>query len=79
MAAAMLQVIQAGRASHGAFPSTSFQLFVTGYTQFWNDDNPACDTVYWNPYGATTQYLTRAKRLRMNQMVVSLPRVVRES
>ena len=42
---------------------------MTGYIQFWNDDNPQCNTASWNPWYRDNVYLTIELRKDMNSLV----------
>lgn len=63
----------AGRTAGGADPPECFQLFTTGYVQFFNETNPDCDSVYFSVPATypNPSYLTRDLRKEMNSMVVS--------
>lgn len=56
----------------------SFQLYVTGYVQFWNDDNTQCDTISWAPSYKATAYLTTTLRKDMNALVDKLNNVLKQ-
>ena len=47
----------------------SFQLYVTGYIQFWNADNEQCNSVNWAPAYKAKAYLTTTLRKDMNSLV----------
>ncbi|KAJ3539856.1 hypothetical protein NM208_g5315 [Fusarium decemcellulare] len=50
----------------------SFQLYVTGYIRFWNDQNPQCDEVSWAPWYKSPARLTSTLRQDMNDLVLKL-------
>ncbi|KAI4112393.1 MAG: hypothetical protein LQ338_008319, partial [Usnochroma carphineum] len=50
----------------------SFQLYVTGYIQFWNHDNPQCNDISWAPSYKASAYLTTRLRKDMNDLVDKL-------
>ncbi|KAF2166923.1 hypothetical protein M409DRAFT_22975 [Zasmidium cellare ATCC 36951] len=62
-------VLAAGRQAEGATPPESFQVYVAGYVQFWNDDDPGCNDVSYNFWGFSTPKLTTDVRHRMNVLV----------
>jgi len=55
----------------------SFQLYVTGYIQFWNEDDHQCDTVSWASKYSAPVFLTTALRRDMNSLVDKLNDVLR--
>lgn len=57
----------------------SFQLYVTGYIRFWNDQNPQCDKVTWAPKYKAEAYLTTTLRQDMNALVLKLNRVLKDA
>lgn len=61
----------------GANPS--FQLYVTGYIQFWNDGNTQCDTVSWAPWYRQAAYLTTTLRKDMNSLVDKLNNLIKQA
>jgi hypothetical protein len=73
LANTFVDVILQGRKAGGADPLESFQLFTTGYVEFWNDDDRSCDTVSWTPWYASNAYLTLELRDEFNRLVVSQP------
>ena len=56
----------------------SFQLYITGYIQFWNDENPQCDTVSWAPWYKEAAYLTTTLRKDMNSLVDKLNNLLKQ-
>ncbi len=52
----------------------NFHIFVTGYAQLFNSDTEQCDHVTFKPDSLllTPQYLTRARRIRMNELAIAL-------
>lgn len=71
-------IVAAGRRAEGANPPASFQVYVAGYVQFWNDDDLGCDSIYWNvwPLDAPLLYLTTQRRQQMNNLVDQLNAVI---
>ncbi len=59
-----------GRRLHGP----NFHIFITGYAQLFNSDTEQCDHVTFKPDSLrlTPQYLTRARRIRMNELAIAL-------
>lgn len=57
----------------------SFQLYVTGYIQFWNADNEQCNTVNWAPDYYAPAYLTTTLRQDMNSLVLKLNDLIKAS
>lgn len=41
-------VVLRGREERGADPVESFQVYVSGYIPFWNDEDAGCDTISWS-------------------------------
>ncbi|TGJ86909.1 hypothetical protein E0Z10_g1911 [Xylaria hypoxylon] len=56
----------------GRAVNPSFQLYVTGYVQLWNDANEQCNTVSWAPPYKPPTYITIGHRQDMNSLVLSL-------
>lgn len=56
----------------------SFQLYVTGYIQFWNHDNPQCNDISWAPFYKTAAPLTTTLRKDMNDLVDKLNNLLKE-
>ncbi|KAH7015990.1 SGNH hydrolase-type esterase domain-containing protein [Macrophomina phaseolina] len=59
-------------------------VYWTGYAQFFDDSDPWCDRVTWSFWynvepAAQKQYLTRARRTRMNDLTLAVNRVIRET
>ena len=52
----------------------NFHIFVTGYAQLFNSDTEQCNHVTFKPdrMRLTPQYLTRARRIRMNELAIAL-------
>lgn len=59
--------------------NASFQLYVTGYIQFWNDDNTQCDTVSWAPWYKASAPLTTTLRKDMNSIVDKLNDLLKQA
>ncbi|MCJ1376928.1 hypothetical protein MMC17_000018 [Xylographa soralifera] len=59
-------LLRARRANAG------FQLYIPGYIQFWNDQNPQCNTVSWAPSYKQAAYQIIALRSDMNSLVDAL-------
>ncbi|KAL8724612.1 MAG: hypothetical protein Q9181_006752 [Wetmoreana brouardii] len=57
----------------------SFQLYVTGYIQFWNHDNTQCDQVSWAPWYKAKAYLTTTLRKDMNSLVDKLNNLLKQA
>lgn len=57
----------------------NFQLYVTGYIQFWNDDNTQCDTISWAPWYRENVYLTTTLRKDMNSLVDKLNDLLKQA
>ncbi|KAK4496239.1 hypothetical protein PRZ48_012219 [Zasmidium cellare] len=68
----LIHVIAAGRQAEGANPPESFQVYIAGYVQFWNDDDPGCNDVSFSYWGFSTPKLTTTLRHRMNTLVDQL-------
>ena len=69
----LIQIVSAGRQAGGATPPQSFQLFVTGYVEFFDEDSDACNTIKWPLWGGLLgEYLNRDLRRRLNRNVVCL-------
>ena len=68
----ILEAIQKGQAAHGL----DFRLYVTGYAQFFNEDDPQCDDVSWTYWSQNKNNgapkLTRDKRKTFNNMAKAL-------
>ncbi|KAI1375831.1 SGNH hydrolase-type esterase domain-containing protein [Hypoxylon crocopeplum] len=62
----------------GRTANPNFQLFVTGYLRFWDDQNPQCDTVSWAPSYRSPVYLKTTLRQDMNSLVLRLNDVLRK-
>ena len=72
--AVIFAVQEKGREKYGP----DFHIFVTGYAQLFNSDTVQCDDVTFKLPGVMlpAQYLTRARRKRMNDLAVSLNRAI---
>lgn len=57
----------------------NFQLYVTGYIEFWNPDDTQCDTVNWAPLYKATAYLTTTLRKDMNSLVKKLNNLLKQA
>jgi hypothetical protein len=71
-------IVSAGRIAEGASPPASFQVYVAGYVQFWNDGDPGRNNIYWNwwPWDSPKLYLTTHLRHQMNVLVDQLNAVL---
>jgi hypothetical protein len=72
----MVNVISQGRIAGGANPAESFQVYIAGYVQFWNDGDTGCNDVTWSWWFWDRAYLTTDVRLKMNQLVDQLNSVI---
>lgn len=58
----------------------NFQLYVTGYIEFWNDVDTQCDTVNWVPWYRTEKaFLTTTLRSDMNSLVRKLNNLLKQA
>ena len=67
-------IVEAGQKAGGASPAASFQVYIAGYVQFWNDNDHGCDDQAWNvwPFDSPRLYLTTGFRNQMNILVDQL-------
>jgi len=49
--------------------SSTLSRYITGYIQFWNDDNDQCNGISWAPLYQAPAYLTITLRRDMNSLV----------
>ena len=78
----LVQITHAGRAAGGANPPESFQVYVAGYVQFWNDDDPGCnnaDWSWWPSWITGPAPLTTEVRSKMNQLVDQVNGVISDA
>lgn len=64
---------------HARGANPSFQMYVTGYIRFWNEDNPQCDKVSWTPWYSSNVYLTTTLRKDMNAIVLKLNQILKNA
>lgn len=74
---ALGEVVGAGRRAGGASPPESFQVYISEYIRFWNNDTEGCDSVSWNQWGDSVK-LTRDLRTRMNDLTDQLNAKVKD-
>jgi hypothetical protein len=73
------QIVDAGRTSGGAIPPETFQVYLAGYVELFNEDNPVCDDVSWSSYGFVDEpKLTTELRSRLKSAVRQLNEVLSE-
>ena len=72
----LVQIVLRGREEKGADPPENFQLYISGYVQFWNHDDKGCDSVSWGWWTSSTK-LTTDVRKKMNQLVDDLNAVIK--
>jgi hypothetical protein len=63
---ALYQVVHAGRESGGATPRETFQVYVPGYIQFFNEQETACDQFSWGYWPFSKPKLTTDLRKQLN-------------
>jgi len=69
----LLALVVKGRVNGGANPPESFQLYINGYVPFWNEVDQGCNTISWQWWKNTGEYLlTTELRKRMNDLVRGL-------
>ncbi|KAI1298001.1 SGNH hydrolase-type esterase domain-containing protein [Xylaria venustula] len=69
----LLTILKKGRTAN-----PSFQLYVVGYVQLWNDTNTQCDTISWAPLYKPPVYLTTSLRQDINSLVLRLNDVTQQ-
>ncbi|TVY27287.1 Lipase [Lachnellula hyalina] len=59
--------------------NSNFQLYITGYVEFWNAVDTQCDTVSWTTWPREKTYLTTVLREDMNSIVTKLNTVLEDA
>lgn len=72
----LVQIVLRGREEKGADPPENFQLYISGYVQFWNHDDKGCDTVSWGWWTSSTKLKTDVRK-KMNDLVDDLNTVIK--
>src|SRR5207249_2737941 len=72
----LVRIVARGRQSEGASPPESFQVYIAGYVQFWNHDDPGCDDVSWGWWPWDKPKITTTLRRRMNDLVNQINGVI---
>lgn len=75
----LFHVAQAGRQAGGANPRESFQVYVTSYMTFFNQDNTECNDISWNYWGWSTPNLTTDLRAQLNGLTLRVNEVVKNA
>ena len=66
---ALWHVADSGRSAGGAQPIQSFQVYVTSYMTFFNQDNTDCNGISWGYWPFSKPMLTVALRTQLNGLV----------
>ncbi|KAI0970598.1 SGNH hydrolase-type esterase domain-containing protein [Xylaria arbuscula] len=69
----LMTILKKGRTAN-----PSFQLYVIGYVQLWNDTNTQCDTISWAPLYKPPVYLTTSLRQDINSLISRLNDVTQQ-
>jgi len=70
------KVAVTGRNAAGATPPSAFQVYVTGYIPFWNQNDTGCDDISWGFWGRDVK-LTTSLRKQMNDLLTDLNTVIK--
>ena len=75
----LFHVALAGRQAGGANPRESFQVYVTSYMTFFNQDNTDCNDISWNYWSWSTPKLTTDLRAQLNGLTLRVNEVIKNA
>ncbi len=74
---ALFHVADEGRKAGGAIPRENFQVYVTSYMTFFNQDDLKCNDISWNYWAWSTLKLTTDLRKRLNDLTTQVSKAVK--
>ena len=76
---ALFHVADEGRKAGGATPRENFQVYVTSYMTFFNQDNPQCNDISWSYWHWSTPKLTTDLRKKLNDLTTQVNKAVKSA